>query len=272
VAFILYGLTHRNVYPQWLIWLAAVATAISLPVSVSRTAWFMAGGVVAWAVIGGVLSPRRLPGMLKVIFILVPVVTVALQFEVFRQALGSSRSRWDGASLNEGDFESIMSTRVFGIFAEGFKQADWSDWFGRGIGQGSNVAAFLETGERRFMVSEAEWSRVVLECGPIIGFALLGFRVAICLWLVGRAVVGLRRNDSLSWILVAAAVPVLGMMPMEQPTFLGFMIWGAGLCFAAAKPRLQRTDLRARLASHTRPLRVRDASVYRRAGALGGVS
>jgi hypothetical protein len=53
------------------------------------------------------------------------------------------------------------------------------------------------------------------------------------LFLVGLQ--GLRRKSALGWLLLPAVAPLLIMGVMEQPTYLGFMVFDAGLCLAAAQ-------------------------------------
>jgi hypothetical protein len=45
----------------------------------------------------------------------------------------------------------------------------------------------------------------------------------------------LKLDSPLAWLLVPAVVPLLFLSIMEQPTLLGFMVFGAGICLAAAR-------------------------------------
>jgi hypothetical protein len=73
------------------------------------------------------------------------------------------------------------------------------------------------------------------------------------MYLILEGLRAMKRDDSLSWLLVPAVAPLLIMTIMEQPTYLGFMVFGAGLCLAAARSArlsttyptyLRGTDLR----------------------------
>jgi hypothetical protein len=100
---------------------------------------------------------------------------------------------------------------------------------------GSNFAAFLTNGSRSFQLAEGEFARVVLEFGPIAGFLFMGARALLALYIALRAMQALRRNVVLPWLLIPAVLPLLIMSVMEQPTYLGFMVLGAGISLAAAK-------------------------------------
>jgi hypothetical protein len=128
-----------------------------------------------------------------------------------------------------------VDNRVFGVFTDGFQSAENTSWLGKGIGMGSNVAAVLTTGTPDFLLAEMEWARVVLEFDPIFGLGFMIFRVFLSVHLVNTSFRAVKRGESLGWMLVPATVPLLVMTAMEQPTYLGFMVFGAGLCLAAGR-------------------------------------
>jgi hypothetical protein len=85
------------------------------------------------------------------------------------------------------------------------------------------------------MLGENEWGRVVAEFGPLAGLLFMGVRVAFAGYIAMRAFRALKRNEPLAWQLLPAVLPVLVFDLMEQATFLGFMVFGAGICLAAAR-------------------------------------
>src|SRR5208282_5650729 len=135
----------------------------------------------------------------------------------------------------EGDVEQVLSSRLFGNIETGMETAGNTPWLGRGIGMGSSFAAVSTTGDVAFLLGENEWTRVVAEFGPIAGLLFLGARVAFAGYIVMQAHRALRRNEPLAWQLLPAVLPVLVLDLMEQATFLGFMVFGSGICLAAAR-------------------------------------
>jgi hypothetical protein len=171
----------------------------------------------------------------KITAVLLLAGFVAIQLPFFNEAVATMTDRWQQASKTEGNAEEVLNNRVFGTFAIGIHSAGETPWLGEGIGMGSNFAAVATTGEAEFMLGENEWERVVPEFGPIGGLLFIGARVCFAIYIVLRAVQALKRNSALSWLLVPAVVPLLVMAIMEQPTYLGFLVFGAGLCLAAAR-------------------------------------
>ena len=77
-----------------------------------------------------------------------------------------------------------------------------------------------------------------------------------------QAFLALKRNEPLAWLLLPAVLPLLVLDIMEQPTFLGFMIFGAGICLAAARIGAPDRNAAAEMYGH--------AGMYRAAGMYGG--
>jgi len=237
VAFVLYAVTHTGAYRPVLVWSAAIASAVAIPISVSRTVWFMVAGVIAWTLLLGIGQVHYLLRFARVGAVVLVAGILLSQTSVFQDALKTAEDRWRGAAGAEGDLGDVIRLRVLGLFGDGLRASDSGDWLGKGIGMGSNVAAVLVTGTKGFMVAEGEWERVVLECGPLVGLLFLGLRVGLCGYLILQAFGAVKRGSVLSWFLIPTVVPTLLMTAMEQPTLLGFMAWGGGMCLAAARRR-----------------------------------
>jgi hypothetical protein len=130
---------------------------------------------------------------------------------------------------------------------------------GFGLGVGTNGGAVFLTGEADFLLSENEWSRILLESGPILGLAFLVWRCAL-VYKIGRFAVGqVRLGNTLPLFLFSAGVFILLQGPFGQPTSLGFAVVFAGLCLAA-KPSDEASA--PELAPTTPPVRERRRSKY----------
>src|SRR5690606_32437760 len=87
------------------------------------------------------------------------------------------------------------------------------------------------------LLAEAEWPKIVLELGPLLG---LGFILYRC-WLAAHVMMtGWRvmreEGNSLSWLLGGASFLAVLSGQWGPPTILGFAVFGAGLALAAANP------------------------------------
>jgi hypothetical protein len=190
--------------------------------------------LAGFAFLAGLTKPAEFSGLLKVVVILFLIAIAASQLPFFNDAVNTFSQRWTDASKTEGDTQGVLDKRLLGVVESGLEATGTTTWLGEGIGMGSNFAAYLTTGSASFLLAEMEWERVVLEFGPIFGLAFMGLRVLVAIHIVFQSMRAMRRNDTLSWLLVPAVIPLILITVMEQPTFLGFMVFGAGLCLAAA--------------------------------------
>jgi hypothetical protein len=136
---------------------------------------------------------------------------------------------------------------------------------GYGIGVGTSGGANFLTGQAAFLLAENEWSRILLESGPILGLAFLIWRVAIAFQLGRFSIRQIKEENTLPILLFSAGVFVLLQGPFGQPTSLGFAVVLAGLCLAA-KPKNLPASAEAASTNddpgQTPPRRVRGRSPY----------
>lgn len=104
---------------------------------------------------------------------------------------------------------------------------------GFGLGVGTNGGAVFLTGEADFLLSENEWSRILLESGPILGLAFLLWRCALTFKIGRFAINQVRAGNTLPLFLFSAGAFILVQGPFGQPTSLGFAVVFGGLCLAA---------------------------------------
>jgi hypothetical protein len=233
--FVIDALMRKGRYAGWLLYAALFATVATIPLLGSRTVLFTMAALAVFTFLSGMSHAARLAGLVKIVVILALAGFVAIQLPFFNHAVDTMTERWQQAEKTEGDVQEVLSKRVLGSFETGLESAGTTTWLGRGIGMGSNFASVSTTGQATFMLGESEWERVVLEFGPIFGLLFMGARVGFAGYIVVRAFRALKRNAPLSWLLVPAVVPLFLITIMEQPTYLGFMVFGAGLCLAAAR-------------------------------------
>jgi hypothetical protein len=105
------------------------------------------------------------------------------------------------------------------------------------LGLGTNVGARALVGKVTFLLAENEWSRVLLESGPILGLAFLLWRTALVGYLGWLSLRALGRAEILPLLLFSAGFVVLLNGQLGQPTSLGFAVVLNGLCLAATRPR-----------------------------------
>lgn len=232
--FALYGLLERKVpYPKWLLWAAVISIAAVQPVSGSRLLVLGCGLVLLAALISGLLNPGRVERLLVMAIVVAAAVEILLLTSFFREAVVVFTTRWNDASAAAGGVKQGLLWRFLGGFLDPFLMVPEIGLLGKGIGMGTNAASALMTGSFQFLLAEGEWSRVVLEAGPVLGFSFLLYRV----WLAGvmtfRALRAVNHQQLLPWLLAWSACRSIVTEQLSQPTNLGFMVLFSGLCLAS---------------------------------------
>ncbi|MFA6289068.1 MAG: hypothetical protein WC661_16925 [Opitutaceae bacterium] len=234
-AFLIYGVMQARTYAHVLLAAAAGATFLVLPVSGSRTLVLASAIVVVMAAVVLVKRPSLIPRFAIWTAVVMLGGLALLTLPVGQQAVESFTARWDSASEFEGEGSgaTAISKRLGGGFAEVFYLLDQIPIAGYGIGAGTNVGVKLMTGGVGFMYGENEWTRNVMEAGPILGFTYIGFRIVFAVFLLNLAWKRLGKGDPLPWLLMGCCVVNLIMGQTTQPTTLGFMVFIAGLSLSS---------------------------------------
>ena len=244
--FAVYGLLERKApYPRWLLWAAVVSIAAVQPVSGSRLLVLGCGLVVVAALLSALLNPGRVERLLVMAIVIGAAVEILLLTSFFREAVVVFTTRWNDASAAAGGVKQGLVWRFLGGFIDPFLMVPKIGLLGKGIGMGTNAASALMTGSFQFLLAEGEWSRVVLEAGPVLGFSFLVYRV----WLAGviafRSLRAVNCQQLLPWLLAWSACRSIVTEQLSQPTNLGFMVLFSGLCLASMTTRQSSTVVRS---------------------------
>jgi hypothetical protein len=231
-AFLIYGLVQRRApYSRWLLAAALTSVLVVQPVSGSRLLVIGCALVLVAAIMFVPLSGRGGLRILVIAAVICAVFAALSLTSFFHEAITVFMMRWNDAG--DGNASMTLASRVFSIFLEPLNYLPAAGLFGKGIGLGTNAASALMTGTSQFLLAEGEWSRVVLEAGPLLGFSFLIYRA----WLAGgiavRAAVAAKRQYLLAWLLAWDVCRSLLLEQFSQPTNLGFVILVSGLCLAA---------------------------------------
>jgi hypothetical protein len=108
---------------------------------------------------------------------------------------------------------------------------------GDGTGIGTDMAIRLVEGNSQALLTEAEWSRLLLEGGYLWGTALILFRICLAGFLFYWAYRTLQTGNVLPGMLFAAALPLVLAGGWTDAAVLGFTALGAGFVLAATRPR-----------------------------------
>lgn len=246
-AFLLGGSLDRDTVPNWLRTLPIPCLILSLVLSGSRSALV---GVTIIIVVAILICVRHLSRVHRVITpaVLGYLVFVALcYFPLFREGLAVHEERFRAG----GGVERGIVGRYLGELGESIDTAVGTPILGRGLGIGTNAGAALLTGSRAFLLGESEWSRVVAESGPILGYAYILMRLVICWYLFRQSWEALGRRQATPILLVAATGLDLISGQFGQPATLGFVVFTSGLALAS----INRSSVRVAVPIEKRPIR-----------------
>ncbi|WP_051935846.1 hypothetical protein [Salegentibacter sp. Hel_I_6] len=214
---------------------ATIALFIAIPLSISRSLLFQVIIGVAFAVLASIRNPKyagRFIGAGIAGFIILGLLN---NVEIFQTSTEVFTSRFETASKVEGGLQGTLVDRYFGnlISAVSGSSAERIPFWGYGIGLGTNVASFLLTGGRNFLVAEDEWLRLMGEMGFLMGFGVILIRLGICLQMALASYQSLKTGDFLPWMLLSFCLLIVPQGQWAQPTALGFAILIGGLLLAS---------------------------------------
>jgi hypothetical protein len=265
-AYLIWAALRKDIYKIRLLIPAGIALVIGISVSGSRSVVAGCTLVAASLLIAIVLRPDVVNRFGQALIVALILGFVISRTPIFREGVNVLSTRFTEAA--EGMGQSIargMITRPLDVFEEGFAVISRAPTFGYGLGVGTNAGAKFLTGHSVFLLTEGEWSRLLLEMGPILGLAYLAWRCA----LVGRigwlCLKSVRLGNLLPLMLFSAGFLPLLSGQLGQPTILGFAVFVTGLTLAArneedSTPATAPKLPAARLASG--PTRIRGRSVY----------
>jgi hypothetical protein len=152
---------------------------------------------------------------------------------VFPEAWQTMTQRQTDAVMEEG---STLS-RAAHMATEMVEAMEQAPPIGFGVGAGTNAGVYAATGEVKFALAEYEWTRIVLECGPVFGLMVVSVRVALTLWC---GAIALRANrahgDAGPLIMFGYVAPLLFYSQISgQNTLLSFCWFSLGLLLALAR-------------------------------------
>jgi hypothetical protein len=265
-AYLIWAALRRDVYKTRLLIAAGVALVIGISVSGSRSVVAACALVIASLLVVLFVRPKTLDRFGRALVVALILALVISRTPIFKEGTKVLSTRF--SEVNEGSDQSIargLIERPIAVFEEGFSVLGKAPFFGYGLGVGTNAGAKFLIGRSVFLLTEGEWSRILLETGPLLGIAYLAWRTALVArigWLSLRSV---RRGNLLPLLLFSASFLPLLSGQLGQPTILGFAVFVSGLVLAATNEE-SRAPTAASVASvpHVAPVEkiVRRRSVY----------
>jgi hypothetical protein len=254
-AFLLAQLSATKRRLHWILLVGVgLSVVVALPVSISRTVMIATGVVGATYVLALPFATKGKTGIFRPLLILGVLAAALSQLPVFREGMDVFLIRWtEAASATGGDAVSDVIGRTIQTLVNPLYFAAEAPFFGHGIGMASNVANRLINGVQGINLAEEEWGKNLMELGPVLGFAFIGFRFALAFNLAAKAFRALRLDrDALPLLLLSACFVVVVQGQLGPPTMLGFVVLMPGLLLAALNPHVEDNEADAEAAVESR--------------------
>lgn len=239
--YLLYYLLMNNTLPKEfrfskiVLIILVICYLLSIPTSISRSHFFQTGILLIFLFIAAMRKNK-----LKNRFLRFAVIALVAGIIIYFSGLGGTSleafiSRFDNANEVEGGIGGTIGNRyVGGLFGSLINFS--IPIFGYGIGLGTNVGAKIMGGNMYSFGfnAENEWSRIIGECGMLLGFIIIGIRLFFSLEIWKKAYNRLvKKYDLLSWMLSAGMMLTVPQGQWSIPTNLGFCILFGGLTLSA---------------------------------------
>ena len=259
-AFLLHTVIAKVPIRSWLLYSSGAGLIIALGVSGSRSAVLAVVVVVASLAVVLVVRPSLVSKSGRHLLFAVMAIYAISYLPIFQEGLGVLSDRFT-ESADESSIVGGLVGRTLGGFSEGLMGLGRIPLGGYGLGVGTSGGASFLTGQASFLLAENEWSRILLESGPILGIAFLIWRCAFTFKVGLFSLRQVRVGNPLPLFLFSAGVFALLQAPFGQATSLGFTIIFASFSLAArvvepgeAEPPPEETEVA--------PPRVRGRSKY----------
>jgi hypothetical protein len=235
-AFVVYGALSRGSYKRWLLIAAGVSVVVAVAVSGSRACVASALVVVLFIVAVLVVRPDAVNQFGRNLLVAVVAALIISRLPVFKEGMSVLSERFTTSA------EAADTTIVGGMLnrtMEGF--IEWLPFLtkipltGYGLGIGTAGGARFLIGQSTFLLTEGEWSRILLESGPVLGLAFLLWRTMLSLHLGYLAFRQLKLGRTLPIFLFSAGFFALLNGTFGQPTSLGFAVVLSGMCLASMR-------------------------------------
>jgi hypothetical protein len=215
---------------------ATFALIVAIPTSISRTLFFEVVISLLFFLWAKSSQPGFIKRMTQLLVGFVVLFIILSNINSLNTQMDAFTSRFTNANETEGGLEGVLIDRFLGGLVGAFKDIDDNyAIFGQGIGMGTNVGAQLLSGKTDFLISEAEWGRIIGESGILFGLLIIVIRIIMTFNIARKCYTRFRLGDALPWMLLSFGFLMLLQSQWAQPTNLGFYVLIGGLILASLR-------------------------------------
>lgn len=235
IAYIFYfWISNKKEINRMLLIVSTLALVAAVPMSVSRTVVFQIAVTMVFIMVLMIRDPGVFSKVAKLAVGAIIFVVIMSSFKFFQTATFVLQERFFNANESEGGFEGVFIDRFLGGMYEALTEDSFEFW-GAGLGMGTNVGARLLTGDRTFLVAEDEWGRLIGEMGFVLGLIVIAVRAGVVISLLQKAWRSISEENLLPWMLMSFGIFIILQGQWAQPTTLGFGVLIGGLTVASLR-------------------------------------
>ncbi|GAL84059.1 hypothetical protein MYP_1287 [Sporocytophaga myxococcoides] len=219
---------------QFLLVIASFCLLAAIPLSMSRSVFFQFTIVFLFMVLTITKKTKLLSKILGIMLMSTVIFYTLSFFSFFQIALNVFIERFKTANESEGGIEGLFLDRFLGGMLGAFSNDFNTEFWGKGIGLGTNAGAKLLTGTQ-YLFSEGEWGRLIGEMGIVIGIIAILIRLVLVTSMLKNAWEAIREQNYLPWLFCSFVFIAILQGQWAQPTALGFAVFSGGLLLASLK-------------------------------------
>lgn len=215
---------------------SSFALLIAIPTSISRSLFFQFTITLFFFIWANSSRPGFLKNISKMAIGFAIVIIITLNFKGLEDPINAFTVRFTTANESEGGLKGVLIDRFLNGLITAFSILDDHEIIiGKGIGMGTNVGSQLLSGERKFLIAEGEWGRIIGEIGMVFGLTFIFIRIYMSFNYLFLSLKYLRNEKPLPWMLISTGFIILLQQQLSQPTNLGFYVLTGGLILASFK-------------------------------------
>ena len=198
---------------------------LSIPTSISRTHFFQTSVFLIFLFIAAIRKNKFKWNFIRFSILVILAIILLSHSGLATTSIEAFTSRFEHASNVEGGVEGTLGNRYLGGFFNSLLNLK-IPIFGYGIGLGTNAGSKIVGGDMWSFGfnGEIEWSRIIGECGMLLGLIIIGIRLFFSLDIWKRSYDLLcKKYDLLPWMLSAGMMLTIPQGQFAVPTNLGFI-------------------------------------------------
>ena len=222
---------------RWMLYVMIICYILSVPYSISRTLMFTTVISLAFLFIAILFDKSNRVQFVVSICAILLLLWGVTSLGLFGESIDVFMERFTTANEVEGGLaKGVIGERLLGGIVDSLVDFD-IPILGYGLGIGTNAGAKLVSANMyTYFNAESGYGMIIGECGLLLGWLIVGCRVAWGINILKRSLIYIRRyNDLLPWCLCSFAFVEIVNGQIGTPMSLGVIVVSMILTMSALK-------------------------------------